>query len=127
MATLAAFLAVLGYKMVFYTVVLLGVGAWGARQKKRATLAEADATAAATERDDARATLITMSIAVGTWRAKANAAAAAANSAQLEAADLRNQYEGKAMALSVAPVPDAGAMAFLRDQAEKTSTDEAPK
>lgn len=116
---MASFFAVLGWKLVFYTCVLIGTGAWGARWKGKATKAQDDLKAKELELTLAQNSLITMGKQVSLWKSQANAAATAATKAQTEADQLRAQYESKAQAILQKPVADKDAVQFLRDEASK--------
>jgi len=116
---LSGFLAVLGWKMLAYTVLLVGalvrLSVWKGRHAEATkTLALRDA-----EIQSLKAQLIDMGTQVNDWKAKGAAAVTKANAAQLEAAELRQEAEQRAAAALLTPVPDDQALDFLRKEAQR--------
>lgn len=119
LAGLASIFAVLGWKMVFYTVVLAGVfvrlGVW----KKRCITAQDALKAKNFELEQAQQQLVEMGAQTIAWKAKATEQVEKVVAAQSEAQQVRTEYESKAQAILQSPVADKDAVQFLRDEASK--------
>jgi len=113
---LAGILAILTWKMLGYTAILVAVLVRLSVWKRRAGAADQARAEAIREREAALDQLLEMGRQVTEWRAKANAQAARVNAAQLEAAQLRAEIESRAFAVP----PVAGdPIEYLREQAQK--------
>jgi hypothetical protein len=116
---IAAFLAVLTWKMAIYTVLLVSVMVRLSVWRKRAQQYQDGWKASDKKLFEAQQQLITMGKAIDQWRIAANNEAAHAQTAQREAAGLRQKYEGEVQKVLSTPVTDAGALDFLRQEAAK--------
>ena len=116
---LSTFFTLFGLKMALYVAILglalVRLSTW----KKRCATAEAAGLALSKELKMTQDTLIEVGDQAAIWQAKANAQAAKANAAQLEAAQLRIEYEARAQDALTQPVQDQDAIGFLREQAQK--------
>lgn len=105
--------------MLAYTVILAGVGAWGARWKGKAAKAQDALKAKALELERTQESLINMGAKVVLWKSQAAEQGKKAAEAQAEAQRLRTEYESKAQAVLQTHVADKDAAQFLRDEASK--------
>ena len=109
---LSTFFTLFGLKMALYVAILglalVRLSTW----KKRCATAKAAGLALSKELKMTQDTLIEVGDQAAIWQAKANAA-------QLEAAQLRIEYEARAQDALTQPVQDQDAIGFLREQAQK--------
>lgn len=110
-------LAALSFKMVFYTVVLVAMGARLHYWSRRSTEAEAARDAIQKELEMTQGTLLEVGKQATIWQAKANATAIKVIAAQQEAASIRTEYEAKAADAMLAPVTNP--LDYLRKEAQK--------
>lgn len=115
---LTTFFTFFGLKMALYVAILSLTLVRLSKWKKRCAVAEAAGLALSKELKMTQDTLVEVGNQTLIWQAKANAQAAKANAAQLEAAQLRSEYESRAQDALSKPVQDQDAIGFLREQAK---------
>jgi len=112
---LAGLIAILTWKTMAYTVILVAVLVRLSVWKRRAAAADQARAEAIREREAALDQLLEMGRQVSEWRTKANAQAARVAVAQQEAAELRASWEAKTASIQ----PPAGDLIeYLREQAK---------